>query len=193
VKSKRTGEYYQANELIRRDMVSKWTPPHVNEKGEPLEYPLKYVTGIYRVRIADMSEWLLSTETWYGLDVYGNSLNISMDFKQRYDDIRPVYANKAKNPKDRDPEMILEIISITHSMKYTLPFTPENFDTLYAKKNGKCILVLKDESRDKPPYALDSYEHLKTREFDELWDWVSVPRTKLDRSYGDNLEASHIG
>jgi hypothetical protein len=194
VKSKRTGEYYQANELIRRDMVSsKWTPPHVNEKGEPLEYPLKYVTGIYRVRIADMSEWLLSTETWYGLDVYGNSLNISMDFKQRYDDIRPVYANKAKNPKDRDPEMILEIISITHSMKYTLPFTPENFDTLYAKKNSKCILVLKDESRDKPPYALDSYEHLKTREFDELWDWVSVPRTKLDRSYGDNLEASHIG
>ena len=68
VRSKRTGEYYQANELIRRDLVpKKWTPPHINEKGEPLEYPVKYVTGIYRVRIADMSEWLMSTQEWYGL------------------------------------------------------------------------------------------------------------------------------
>jgi hypothetical protein len=71
---------------------------------------------------------------WYGLDVYGNSLNISMDFKQRYDDIRLFYTNKAKNPKDRDPEMILEITSIGHSMKYTLPFTPENPDSLYARR-----------------------------------------------------------
>ena len=70
-----------------------------------------------------MSEW--DTEMWYGLDVYGNSLNISMDFKQRYDDIRLFYTNKAKNPKYIDPEMILQITSIGHSMKYTLPFTPE--------------------------------------------------------------------
>jgi hypothetical protein len=57
VKSKRTGEYYQAEDLIKRDMVSKnWKPPHVNEKGEPLKYPLKYVNGIFRVRTADMSE-----------------------------------------------------------------------------------------------------------------------------------------
>ena len=46
------------------------------------EYPLKYVDGIYRVRIADGSEWLLTTEQWYGLDVYGNPLNISMNYKQ---------------------------------------------------------------------------------------------------------------
>ena len=49
-----------------------------------------------------------------------------------------------------------------------MPFTPENCDALYAMRNGSCNLVLKDESRDKPPYSLDSYEHLKTREFDEL-------------------------
>ena len=64
--------------MIRRELVSsEWTPPHVNDKGEPLEYPLKYVDGIYRVRIADMSEWLLTTEQWCGLDVSGNALNIS--------------------------------------------------------------------------------------------------------------------
>ena len=49
VKSKRTGEYYQAEDLITRGMVAKTLkPPHVDEKGEPLKYPLKYVNGIYR-------------------------------------------------------------------------------------------------------------------------------------------------
>ena len=28
-----------------------WTPPHVDAEGKPLQYPLKYVNGIYRVRI----------------------------------------------------------------------------------------------------------------------------------------------
>jgi hypothetical protein len=189
VRSKRTGEYYQANELIRRDLVAKkWTPPHIDENQKPLEYPLKYVTAIYRVRTADMSEWLMTTQTWYGLDVFGNVLNISMDFKERFDSITPVYANKLKNPKDRESEMVLEITSIRHTMKYTLPFTPENCDELYSKRNGKCLLVLKDESKDIPPYAMDSFDHLKTRTFDELWDWVTIPRTKMDRSVNDQLQ-----
>ena len=194
VTSKRTKEYYQANELIRRDLVSKkWTPPHINEKQESLEYPLKYVTGIYRVRTGDMSEWLMSTQTWWGLDVFGNALNISMDFKERYDDIRLVYTNKAKNPKERDSDMELEITSIRHTMKYTLPFTPENIDSLYAKRNGKCILVLKDESQDRPPYSMDSFDHLKTRTWDELWDWATTPRTKMDRSVNDQLQDRQYG
>lgn len=100
VKSKRTGEYYQAEDLIKRDMVAKtWTPPHVDESGTPLEYPLKYVNGIYRVRIADMSEWVMSTQEWWGLDIFGNALNISMKYKERYDDIRPFYTNKEKIQK----------------------------------------------------------------------------------------------
>jgi hypothetical protein len=139
-----------------------------------------------------MSEWLMSTQEWWGLDVFGNALNISMNYKERYDDIRPVYTSKAKNPKERDPEMVLEITSIGHTIKYTLPFMEENCDALYAMRNGSCSLVLKDESKDRPPYSIDSFDHLKTREFDELWDMLSTPRTKLDRSYKDNLEASHI-
>jgi hypothetical protein len=100
VKSKRTGEYYQAEELIKRDMVAKtWTPPHVDESGTLLEYPLKYVNGIYRVRIADMSEWVMSTQEWWGLDIFGNALNISMKYKERYDDIRPFYTNEEKIQK----------------------------------------------------------------------------------------------
>jgi hypothetical protein len=52
------------------------------------------------------------------------------------------------------------------------------------------VLILKDESKDRPPYSIDSFDHLKTREFDELWDMLSTPRTKLDRSYGDQLQDS---
>jgi hypothetical protein len=141
-----------------------------------------------------MSEWLMSTQEWWGLDVFGNARSLSMNYKERYDDIRPVYTNKAKNPKERDSEMVLEITSIGHRMKYTLPFTADNCDAFYSRRqNGSCNLVLKDETRDRPPYAIDSFDHLKAMEFDTLWDMLSTPRTKLDRSYGDDLNNSHIG
>jgi hypothetical protein len=50
-----------------------------------------------------------------------------MNYKERYDDTGPIYTAKAKNPKERDSEMILEITSIGHRMKYTLPFRLESF------------------------------------------------------------------
>jgi hypothetical protein len=47
VKSKRTGEYYQAQELINRNFVPPdWQPPHIDKDGKPVEYPLKYVNSI---------------------------------------------------------------------------------------------------------------------------------------------------
>lgn len=149
VKSPRTGEYYQADYLIQKDMVNTkpdpklkkpaWTPPHVDAEGKPLQYPLKYVNGIYRVRIADGSEWLLSTQEWIALSRDGNAVNLSMNYKERYDDIRPIYTSKPKT-RERDSEMIMEITSIEHKMKHTLPFTPENVQKLYDMRNGKCIL-----------------------------------------------------
>jgi len=88
--------------------------------------------------------------------------------------------------------MELTITSIGHGMKYTLPFTAENCDAVYSMRNGRCALVLKDESKDKPPYAIDSYNHLKTREFDELWEMLSTPKYKMDRSYGDRLDDTGV-
>ena len=89
--------------------------------------------------------------------------------------------------------MILEITSIQHKIKYTLPFTPENIDQLYSMRNGKCSLVLKDETRDKPPYDIPKLESFKNSRFEELFEWASTPRTAMDRSYGDSLDNSHIG
>ena len=63
VKSKRTGEFYQVDELIRREWVpADWKPPHQDAKGEPVKYPLKHVNEIIRKRLADGSEWLISRQ-----------------------------------------------------------------------------------------------------------------------------------
>lgn len=53
-------------------------------------------------------------------------------------------------------------------------------------------LVLQD-SGDKPPASVDNFEAFKSKTFDEIWDLVSTPRYRMDRSYRDNLNDSHIG
>jgi hypothetical protein len=175
--------FYQADELIKRELVPPdWTPPHVDSRGKPLKYPVKHTNEIFRIRIADGSEWLMSRQMWWGLDQAGNPVNQSMNDKEWFDEILPIYTLKPENPRQRDSKMIREVTSIEHRRKYTLPFTPEILDKLYAMRNGQCSMVLKDDSKDRPPYSMESFEHTKTREFDELWDWASTPRTKLDRS-----------
>ncbi len=69
---------------------------------------------------------------------------------------------------------------------------PENLDKLYERKNGKCELVLKDETQDKHQYSIPKFESFKNSSFPELFEWASTPQTKLDKSYGDNLNNSHI-
>ena len=60
-----TGEYYQAQDLIKRDLVSPdWKPPRVDSKGKPVKYPIKEVNEIIRKRLADGSEWVLSRQYW---------------------------------------------------------------------------------------------------------------------------------
>ena len=144
-----------------------YEPPYTDAKGKPVIYPLKTVNGIIRKRIADGSEWLLSTQEWIAIDRSGNPLNLSMDLKECFDDILPIvnYRKKEPDPKirsitdkdiDGDSEMIREVKNIQHRIKYTLPFTPENVQNLYNMKNGHCSLVLKDEaSGDKPPISVN--------------------------------------
>jgi hypothetical protein len=77
--------------------------------------------------------------------------------------------------------MIREVRTIEHRKKYTEPFNPETIQKLYDTRNGRCTLVIIDESRgEKPPYSVESFEHFKTKPFDELWNLVSTPKIGLN-------------
>ena len=135
----------------------------------------------------------MSRQFWTGLDQSGNPISKSFNDKEFFDDILPIYTVKPENPRQRDSKMIREVTSIEHRRKYTVPFKAETVKNLYDMKNGSCALAIKDESVDRPPYSVESLNHFMTRDFEELWSWASTPNYKMDRSYKDNLEASHIG
>jgi hypothetical protein len=135
---------------------------------------------------------------WTGLDQVGNEVNISMNDKEKYDDVLPVYTLKPENPKDdprfRDTKMIRVIDRLESRIKYTEPFNAETAQKLWDMKNGKCSLCVIDESGgDYPPVTVPSFQHFKSTPFDELWEMVTTPKYKMDRTYGDNLDNSHIG
>ena len=197
VKSPRTGEFYQADDLVSKELVPQdWEPP-TKAKGKPIKYPIIRVNEIIRKRLVDGTEWLLSRQEMIALDGAGNEVNISMVDKEKYDDVLPIYTLKPENPKDnpryKDTKMVRAIDRLQSRIRYTEPFKPETAQKLYDMKNGKCGLVIIDESNDHPGFGAVPFESFKNSSFQELWDMVSTPRTKLDRSYGDNLDNSHIG
>lgn len=132
---------------------------------------------------------------WRGLDQTGSPVNISMNDKESYDDPIPHYRAKPENPKDdprfRDTKMINVIDILEKRIKYTEPFKPETVQKLYDMKNGNCSLVLIDESgAAHPPVGIpkNRLKHSRIGHFEELWEWATTPRYKMDRSYGDNLD-----
>jgi hypothetical protein len=194
VRSKRNNEFFQAQDLINRELVPpEWNPPHVDARGKPVKYPVKHVNSIIRIRALDGNEYLKSRQQWWGLDEAGNPINQTMDDKEVMDEILPIYTLKPENPKARDSKMIREVTSIEHRVKYLLPFTAFNAEKLYEMRNGNCTLILKDESKgDKHSYSTESFEHFKSREFDELFEMLSTPKYKMDRSYGDRLDDTGV-
>jgi|GEM_PF-697304 hypothetical protein len=195
VKSKRTGSFYQAEDLIKRELVPEDWQPRTKVNGTPVQYPLKTVNEIYRIRLVDGSEWLKSRQMWKGLDTAGNEIDLAMNDKKMYDCGRPQYSRKPEDPKDksRDAKLVQTIDRVEKEIKYTLPFSPDEAQRLYDMKNGqRCNLVIVDSS-DHPPVTVPSFEHFKSTPFEELWEMVTTPKYKLDRNYGDNLDNSHIG
>jgi hypothetical protein len=192
VKSKRTGDFYQAEELIRRELVpNDWRPPHVDANSKPKTYPLKQTTALIRVRAND-GEWILSRQEYVGMDLAGNPVNISVVDPEMYDDILPIYSVKPEKPGDRDTKYIREVINIEHRAKYTEPFKPETVQQLYDMKNGKCALILKDETADIPPREVLSLSDFMNRPFDELLDYLT-PKASSNQSNHNTEKQKQYG
>ena len=172
-----------------------WEPRTKTGGKAAAKYPIKTVNEIYRIRLADDSEWLKSRQMWKGLDKAGNEIDISMNDKEMYDSARAMYVLKAENPKDRDSPIIRTVDRVDKEIKYTLPFSAKEAQKLWDMKDGACNLVIVNKSGagDHPPVTVPSFEHFKSTPFQELWEMLTTPKFKMDRSYGDNLDNSHIG
>jgi hypothetical protein len=57
-------------------------------------------------------------------------------------------------------------------------------------RNGKCSLVLSDETGgDHYPVSIPTFEAFRDRPFEEIWEMVTTPKYKMDRSYVRILNA----
>ena len=53
-------------------------------------------------------------------------------------------------------------------------------------------MVIWAEGASDRPRQITNVDEFSKRPFDDLWQDAITPKYKLDRSYKDNLEASHI-
>jgi hypothetical protein len=70
---------------LRGDDVGKIARLEGTDGETPKNYPVKEVDTIIRIKKADGAEWFASTQTWIGLDRYGNEMNKSFVYLEIYD------------------------------------------------------------------------------------------------------------
>ena len=62
--------------------------------------------------------------------------------------------------------------SVVYTKEYTLSFSLENLEQLWALRRPKISLSIKNESAgDSPDRGIEKYEDFK-KAFDELWEWA---------------------
>jgi hypothetical protein len=185
-----TGRFYQVSDLPAENR-------HTNKV-----YPIKHVIQMARVQTADEKEYLQSFQEWIAIDKLGNEINMTFTAPETWD--RPTFerAYRSKDPRNPDGPKEIQVVgtqSITR--EYTLPFTTKNADNLYAmrrtKTPGSVSLSIRRVGLDGVApidhvYEVKNYDDFISKGFNELWDYLSTPKYRLDRSYNDNLESSHI-
>jgi hypothetical protein len=102
------------------------------------------------------TEWLASTQTWTGLDRYGNETNESFVYPEVYDKSNFSYQpvkdkSKSKNTYDNDPNNLFPkferiAASVVYTKEPTLHYTLENLEQLWMLHRPKISLSIKYES-----------------------------------------------
>jgi hypothetical protein len=194
VKNPNSGEFFQLEDLRAVGAV----PGDFRKDEKPKKYPVKKIDEIFRIKKADGSKWLVSRQTWIGLDRLGNDMTKCFVDPEPYD--KPVfnYQSKPVNPKDVFSKTERKAVSVTYVKEPTVPFTPKNLEQLYSTCSNpadrKSIpLVIKNEGTDQLPRSITNPEDFKNRPFDELWECAMTPRFSLDRSVKDQLQDRQYG
>ena len=150
----------------------------------------------------DGTEWLKSKGRIVALDKLGNEIEHSFTDPEIYYKPWTQYEMRDKDPKDsskgKERQCVaagIHELSLEHK-EYTLPFNAKNFEQLYKQRPGQSpatvSLVILEEGSSEAPRLIINPEKFKNTPFEDLWQEAITPRYKLDRRYGDTLEASHI-
>jgi hypothetical protein len=186
-----TGTFYKISDLQIGTRKIKEDKP----------YPIKHANQIIRIQTADNKEWLASRQQWTAVDSQGNEITKSFNDPEVWD--KPVFNYGMKPVDKKKPDGPKEHAAIElkgYKKQYDLPFNKQNLKKLYdmrpaeSPKSVSLSILRKgyDDITIEHPFQIVSYEDFANKPFDELWDYMSTPKYRLDRSYKDNLEASHI-
>lgn len=165
--------------------------PQKDIEGTPIAQPngkpnAEYiVTQIVRFRKRDNSEWLTSKGFVIGFNSLGARVYTSIQPPEVWD--KPIFETDRKfNPKTNSIQDITKGQTGTEKI-YELPFTPENFDKLYAQSvgvNGNKLpgsrnsnishaeLVVKDEAQGGTPIGVGWANSEETRRLFRNKDFV---------------------
>ena len=81
VKNPNTGEFFQLEDLRAVGAV----PGDFRIDEKPKKYPVKKIDEIIRIKKVDGTEWLVSRQTWTGLDRLGNDMTKCFVDPELYD------------------------------------------------------------------------------------------------------------
>ena len=148
-----------------------------------------------RVQAADEKEYLSSFQEWFAIDRLGNELNDTLRAPETWDNytfIRNYMPKDRNNPDGPKEPKVTGIKSITH--EFTMPFTTENADKLYemrrTKAPGSVSLSIKRVGWDGNTlghvYQVEKYEDFISKKFDDLWEYLSVPKYRSDIDHKDS-------
>jgi hypothetical protein len=184
VKNPQTGDFFQWSDL---KLIAGIDPP--DELAAKRKYPIKTVNCIIRVQTTadNNKEWIMSRQTWTGLDRNGNEVSKSWDDLETWR--KPVlkYESRPVNPKDRFSKIERKITGVSSEVRmFDKPFTAKAFDELYAMRGPMCGLIIMrvDQNGEKigNPYSMTKYEDFRSRPFDELYEWPRHQRLRSKAS-----------
>jgi hypothetical protein len=137
-----------------------------------------------------------------GLDKAGNEVEHSFVDPEMF--YKPVTRYEFKKNDPKNEYSPLERVCVEAGInpydyrytEYILPFNEKNFENLYnqrpTKDSSSVSMVILAEGASERPRQITSIEKFSKTPFDDLWQEAITLKYKLDRSYGDTPEASHI-
>lgn len=183
VKNPRTEDYFQWSDLKQVGI----DPP--DELAAKRRYPIKTVNTIFRVHTVDDKEFLMSRQTWTGLDRNGNEVSKSMDDMETW--LKPIlrYESRPVDPRDRFSKIERKVAGMDSQVKvFEKAFNAKALDELYSLRSPTCSLTIMnvDQRGEKvgSPYSIPKFEDFRNRPFDELFEWASTPRTQDQTKLG---------